>query len=682
MKLLFTIFFFFSIFFNTVSAEKEKIYAKDGLINLLGRDFNKSPDIKLDGEWLFLEKTFLPPDSADLIRFREKAIRLMVPDIWNHQGVPNFSYGTYYLRILFDNKDHDFALMIPTISSSCRLYINGREYFRQGLPDVCPEKSIPAYNPDAFIIKNNVAISTTQNQSYLDLVIHVSNFHHADSGLWESITFGSSESVMRKWKSLIFTTGLINGILLLTFFVFLLFSFLKWDKGMSLFFSLYVLTLLIFNITINIKPIYYYLPDLNFEIQNRIGYLMGFSLQALTYLWFIHYTFPNELKRWLTQLISIPFVIVGIYIISFPLSLTSSHKMIFSIIMSIGMIFIAFYILPKAAINKRKAAIWILLAAYIQFIAAINDLLMSMEIIHTFYISTYGSLAHVMIQFFGISLILTGTYKKNTELRIELAGLNSNLEKIIKERTATLRNQKEILTKQAGELANALIELKKMNEFKDNMTSLLVHDMKNSLNVITNLAETELVKQAGNDILDLVLNILEVQKMEETKLKLNCQNIRFLDLIEKAIVWIRFGTDSKNIEVETDIEDELVYGDPYLLDRVFKNILSNAVHYTQRNGKISISLKTNNKSGKIVCSIKNTGSYIPVEARSVIFEKFTYLSPEKDITLASSGLGLYFCGLVIRGHNNEIGVDSIKNQGTTFWFSMDRAKKKALQKEI
>jgi signal transduction histidine kinase len=271
---------------------------------------------------------------------------------------------------------------------------------------------------------------------------------------------------------------------------------------------------------------------------------MGFSLQALTYLWFIHYTFPNELKRWLTQLISIPFVIVGIYIISFPLSLTSSHKMIFSIIMSIGMIFIAFYILPKAAINKRKAAIWILLAAYIQFIAAINDLLMSMEIIHTFYISTYGSLAHVMIQFFGISLILTGTYKKNTELRIELAGLNSNLEKIIKERTATLRNQKEILTKQAGELANALIELKKMNEFKDNMTSLLVHDMKNSLNVITNLAETELVKQAGNDILDLVLNILEVQKMEETKLKLNCQNIRFLDLIEK----LSFGYDSAQIQ--------------------------------------------------------------------------------------------------------------------------------------
>jgi signal transduction histidine kinase len=671
---LLTIFLFFIISCTNAYAEKVQVYAENGLINLKNWDFKNSPEIKLDGEWLFIEKKFIPPDSAELISLRENAIPMMVPDIWNNQGVPNFSYGTYYLRILFDNTDDDFALMIPTISSSCRLYINGQEFFKQGVPDINREKSIPAYNPDAFIIRRDVPISIGYNQSYLDIVIHVSNFDHADSGLWESMTFGRAESVMHRWKSLVFTTGLINGILLLTFFVFFLFSLLKWDKGMSIFFSLYVLTLLIFNITVNIKPIYYYFPDLNFEIQNRIGYLMGFSLQALTYIWFIHYTFPQELKRGLARILSIPFVLIGIYIISFPLYVTSSHKIIFSIALGLGMIFIAFYILPQAVLNKRKASVWILIAAYIQFIAAINDLLMSMEIIHTFYISTYGSFAHVMIQFYGLSLILTDTYKENKELSVELAGLNTNLEKIIKKRTATLSIQKEKLTRQAGKLSEAVSELKKMNQFKDNMTSLLVHDMKNSLNVITNLAEKELVKQAGNDILDLVQNILEVQKIEEAKLKLSYENIRFAELIEKATDWIRFGSDSKNIEIETDIEDLMVYGDPYLLDRVLKNILSNAVRHTQRNGRIFISLKPENEIGKIRCSIKNTGSYIPSEAQSIVFEKFTHLNTGHNKALASSGLGLYFCSLVIREHNNKIGVNSAENQGTTFWFNMDPAR--------
>jgi len=641
--------------------------AEDGILELAGWDFTGNPVIKLDGSWLFAEGVFVDPDSVNLISFSNISKTINVPDIWNNQGYPNYTFGTYFLRILLDEWQENFAMQIPTVSTACKIFINGKEMYHQGSPGKTKETSIPSYHPDAFVVHSELIRSAGFHQKYLDIVIHISNFHHADSGLWESLLFGNANLLMNKWKRLIITTGMLNGILLITSIIFLMFSFLRWDNKISLFFGLYVLSVLIFNLNINIKPIYYFFPSIDFEIQNKMGYLMGFCFQAFTYIWFIHYLFPKELNYKIARILSIPFVLSGLFILFNPLSISSDYKVVFNSITGAAMIFVAFYVLPLAVIRRRQAAAWIMLAAYIQFFAAVNDILMSMEMIHTFYISSYGSFAHVMLQFYGLTLILTDAYKKNKELSIELSVLNKNLERIIERRTEVLNKQKDKLSRQKKELGEMVVELKKMNEFKDSMTSLLVHDMKNSLNVITNLAESDLVKQAGNEIQVLVLNILEVQKFEEAKIRLTVTDFNFKELIDRAVQWVGYIAALKEISVVSWAEEIFVNGDEYLLERVLRNILSNAVRHSEKGSKIIINIEKSKNS--VICGVTNKGTPINEEDKELIFEKYTQLASGKDEAMASTGLGLYFCKLVINQHKNKIGVENTK-EGTKFWFSL------------
>jgi signal transduction histidine kinase len=254
---------------------------------------------------------------------------------------------------------------------------------------------------------------------------------------------------------------------------------------------------------------------------------------------------------------------------------------------------------------------------------------------------------------------------------------------IVKENTKRLLQQKiqlELTVEtRTQELKDANDKLLELDEFKEGMTGMIVHDLKNPLNGIINISKSYSLekqlfrtKQIGKQILNMVVNILDVYKYEETKLIVDKLDHSLYKISQNAINEVAFLADQKNIEISNAILPETgVKADKEIAERIFVNILTNAIKYTPNNGSIGLSTKEYNRDKSYVyIEIVDTGIGIPSDQLDKVFDKFSQVSAKKSGKIRSTGLGLTFCKIAVEAHEGEIAVVSNTGQGTTFWFTL------------
>jgi signal transduction histidine kinase len=242
----------------------------------------------------------------------------------------------------------------------------------------------------------------------------------------------------------------------------------------------------------------------------------------------------------------------------------------------------------------------------------------------------------------------------------------------------TIELQKKEITEQAEELKTINNKLVELDKFKELMTGMVIHDLKNPLNSIIGLSNQnkpernlKLIKQSSRQMLNLVMNILDVQKFDTTEIKLYKNKVKLHQLLKNVIDDISGIIEEKNIEIVIDGKtDYNILVDSSLIERVFVNILSNAIKYSDNNKKIIISIQNNNNEIKVM--ISDFGKGIEAENLNKVFDRFAQIENHKTGVLRSTGLGLAFCKMVINAHNNEIGVISEINNYTTFWFTLHK----------
>ena len=228
-------------------------------------------------------------------------------------------------------------------------------------------------------------------------------------------------------------------------------------------------------------------------------------------------------------------------------------------------------------------------------------------------------------------------------------------------------------------------KLVELDHFKEGMIAMIVHDLKNPLNSILNTDHIERIKQAGKQMLIMVLNLLDVQKFEDAKMKLELQNSLAYNIAEKAYNQVIVLMEEKNITFKNQINKTLcIKTDPEILERVFVNLLTNAIKYTPNNGNISIMNELMNEKlvdvkpdfipsffhSFILFKVSDTGQGIPADKHHLVFEKFGQVEAKKSGSVSSTGLGLTFCKLAVEAHGGQIGVESEVGKGTTFWFTV------------
>ncbi len=240
-----------------------------------------------------------------------------------------------------------------------------------------------------------------------------------------------------------------------------------------------------------------------------------------------------------------------------------------------------------------------------------------------------------------------------------------------------IKESKEEILLQSEALKATNLKLIELDSFKQTMTSMIVHDLKNPLNVLINLPEYKFpeqlnkAKQYGRQMLNQVLNILDVHKYAATKMHIDLQPTTLYNLVYEAIGEVQFLAQAKAIIIHNELLPTVsVQADANMLHRVFVNLLTNAIKYTPLNGHITLQNTTDEISRKVTIKVIDTGQGIPADKLHVVFQQFGQVEAKNSGGVQSTGLGLTFCKLAIEAHLGSISVESEVGKGTTFILSL------------
>ena len=171
------------------------------------------------------------------------------------------------------------------------------------------------------------------------------------------------------------------------------------------------------------------------------------------------------------------------------------------------------------------------------------------------------------------------------------------------------------------------------------------------------------ISQSSRRLAQLITNILKLNKLENQQIFPQKTEFDLGEQLCESLLQFEDVWEKKNLEIETDIEDDVrIRSDAELLSLVWNNLISNAVKFTPEGGTITVQLHT--EGDFVTVSVRDTGCGMKPEVGQHIFEKF-YQGDTSHAT-QGNGLGLALVKRVMDILNGEIGVQSIYGQGSTF----------------
>jgi len=238
---------------------------------------------------------------------------------------------------------------------------------------------------------------------------------------------------------------------------------------------------------------------------------------------------------------------------------------------------------------------------------------------------------------------------------------------------------------QIGMAINAMAgELSGIETLRTDFIANVSHELKTPLAVMGNYATmlqkpgiieeekneyAKAISEAARKLAQLITNILKLNKLENQQIFPQPKEFDLGEQLCESLLGFEDAWEAKNLEIETDIEDNVrIKSDPALLSLVWNNLISNAVKFTPDGGKIGVSLKAEEEH--VIVSVSDTGCGMKPEVGQHIFEKF-YQGDTSHAT-QGNGLGLALVKRVVDILGGEIGVHSVYGQGSSFTVKFKR----------
>ena len=286
--------------------------------------------------------------------------------------------------------------------------------------------------------------------------------------------------------------------------------------------------------------------------------------------------------------------------------------------------------------------------------------------------------------------------KRTKEISLQKEALKSqaeNLEKINEQ----LENQQNKLEKLVDERTKDLKVAKERAEESDRLKSAFLanmsHEIRTPMNAIIGFSNllsdedidklqkhelTNLIIKNSNTLLNLIDDIIDIAKIEAGQLRINIKECNVNPILKDLLLeFSEYIISNKSIDVnlETKIleKDVKVLADPYRLEQVLRNLLNNAIKFTEQ-GNVDFGYTLNDDNKKITFFVKDTGIGLSPEQQNNIFSRFTKIEDNKQKIYRGAGLGLTISKYLVEMMEGKLWVKSEVGNGSVFYFTLPLAK--------
>jgi CheY-like chemotaxis protein/CHASE3 domain sensor protein len=273
------------------------------------------------------------------------------------------------------------------------------------------------------------------------------------------------------------------------------------------------------------------------------------------------------------------------------------------------------------------------------------------------------------------------------ESRTQLESQQAELEQInaqLEEQAQVLEHQKDQLSKSHAVLTEKTVDLQRANQYKSEFLANMSHELRTPLNSTLilaklladnkegNLTDTQVkfaqtISSAGNDLLTLINDVLDLSRIEAGKIDLTAEHVSIAGELDTLTKIFQPTADQKKLVFSSFIEpgtpDE-IETDPHRLGQILRNLLSNALKFTER-GEVSLRVFACG-DGQVAFAVRDTGVGIPANQQQVIFEAFRQADGSIHRKFGGTGLGLSISRDLARLLGGSIAVQSAPGEGSVF----------------
>lgn len=424
----------------------------------------------------------------------------------------------------------------------------------------------------------------------------------------------------------------------------------------------YISVLSIFCIPINIFHIFLFYFNLNpqrdVEYLWRMGIILSHLILMIFFLMIAGFFFYFKRtgrpgKLFMQSLLYLVFVVA----IVFAVSITTIDQLVTSAINPF--LFVCIFI-PMTILIRPVYSFSLFIIAYILFYFALGLTQTNTDVLLSNRVNGFS--------FVGVGLFLTLLMWNNAIRRY-------NQDRIIEKQREDLKNKNETLSVIAENLAIA-------NATKDRFFSIIGHDLRGSFNGVlgfSELIELEYKEGSTKNLLEyigfinssarqaflLLENLLLWANSQKGNLVYEPTEFSINNIILNIFSLLKLTAKTKKVSLILEAnQDYIVFLDEKMIETIFRNLISNAIKFTNEDGEIKVSISKNENS--IFISVKDNGIGMSPETIKKLFDVQTNISTKGTRGEKGSGLGLVLCKEFIEQNRGSIKVESVPNRGSNF----------------
>jgi len=249
--------------------------------------------------------------------------------------------------------------------------------------------------------------------------------------------------------------------------------------------------------------------------------------------------------------------------------------------------------------------------------------------------------------------------------------------------TRKLEQQVEERTKALRENEKMLIET---NQTRDKIYSIIAHDLKspfNSLIGFSNLLNDDyndfsdkermqfitIIRNSSEEIFALLENLLDWARKNSDKIKFKPIKVDLQQIVRQTIQLQEKNAEQKIISIENQIpKNTFVYADENMLRTIIRNLTSNALKFSNKDGKVTFSTSAN--EGFVFCKVSDNGIGMSEKTKDKLFNIESKIKKKGTANETGTGLGLLLCKDFIERNGGSLTVESTEGEGATFTFSL------------